>query len=140
MRTGCPPDVPVSWSEPFVAASADDHPVYRSASMMVALCLGTMGLPHVLVRYYTNPDGVAARRTTVTVVALLGAFYLLPPVYAALGRVHLPSLPPGVRSDTIVLQLPGRVVEGMGGDVLTAILAGGAFAALLSTASVWRCR
>ena len=27
--------------------------------MMVALCLATMGLPHVLVRYYTNPDGTA---------------------------------------------------------------------------------
>ncbi|KGN39993.1 sodium/solute symporter [Knoellia aerolata] len=136
MRSGsATPEVPVSWAEPFVAVSGDDHPVYRSASMMVALCLGTMGLPHVLVRYYTNPDGVAARRTTVTVVALLGAFYLLPPVYAALGRVHLPSLPTGVRSDTIVLQLPGQVVEGIGGDVLTAMLAGGAFAALLSTAS-----
>ncbi|MFW5470744.1 cation acetate symporter [Knoellia sp. CPCC 206435] len=136
MRAGAAaPEVPASWSQPFVADAAGDHPVYRSASMMVALCLGTMGLPHVLVRYYTNPDGVAARRTTVTVVALLGAFYLLPPVYAALGRVHLPSLPSGVRSDTVVLQLPGRVVEGIGGDVLTAILAGGAFAALLSTAS-----
>ena len=81
--------------------------------MMLALCLGTMGLPHVLVRYYTNPDGVAARRTTVTVVALLGVFYLVPPVYAVLGRVHLPSLPSGVRSDTIVLQLPERVVSGV---------------------------
>ena len=38
---------------------------------------GTMGLPHVLVRYYTNPDGIGARRTTVTVIALLGI--VLPP-------------------------------------------------------------
>ncbi|KRE42438.1 sodium/solute symporter [Knoellia sp. Soil729] len=129
------PDVSDAWSLPFVPRSGDDHPIYRTSSMMLALCFGTMGLPHVLVRYYTNPDGVAARRTTVSVVALLGIFYLLPPVYAVLGRLHLPSLPAGVRSDTIVLQLPGRVVEGIGGDVLTAMLAGGAFAALLSTAS-----
>ncbi|CAN7201570.1 cation acetate symporter [Knoellia sp. LjRoot47] len=129
------PSVSDAWSLPFSPKSADDHPHYRTASMMLALCLGTMGLPHVLVRYYTNPDGVAARRTTVSVVALLGVFYLLPPVYAVLGRVHLPSLPAGVRSDTIVLQLPERVVSGLGGDVLTAMLAGGAFAALLSTAS-----
>ena len=40
---------------------------------------GTMGLPHVLVRFYTNPDGRAARRTTLVVLALLGVFYLLPP-------------------------------------------------------------
>ncbi|MEO6020573.1 MAG: cation acetate symporter [Knoellia sp.] len=136
MRSGAgAPVVSQAWSLPFVPRSGNDHPIYRTSSMMLALCFGTMGLPHVLVRYYTNPDGVAARRTTVTVVALLGVFYLLPPVYAVLGRVHLPSLPAGVRSDTIVLQLPGRVVEGIGGDVLTAMLAGGAFAALLSTAS-----
>ena len=27
-------------------------------------CFGTLGLPHVLVRFYTNPDGQSARRTT----------------------------------------------------------------------------
>ncbi|KGN38091.1 cation acetate symporter [Knoellia subterranea] len=129
------PEVQGGWWEPFAERGPGDHPYYRTFSMMLALCLGTMGLPHVLVRYYTNPDGVAARRTTVSVVALLGLFYLLPPVYAVLGRVHLPSLPEGVRSDTIVLQLPERVVSGVGGDLLTAMLAGGAFAALLSTAS-----
>ena len=102
---------------------------------MLALCLGTMGLPHVLVRYYTNPDGIGARRTTVTVIALLGVFYLLPPVYGALGRVAYPTLPPGVGSDTIVLRLPETLVPGLGGQLLTAMLAGGAFAAFLSTAS-----
>jgi cation/acetate symporter len=56
-------------------------------------------------------------------------------LYAVFGRLHLPSMSAGVRSDTIVLQLPARVVDGIGGDVLTAMLAGGAFAALLSTAS-----
>ena len=94
-----------------------------------------MGLPHVLVRYYTNPDGNAARRTTVNVLLLLGLFYLLPPIYGVLGRVHLPTMPEGVRSDSIVLRLPGVVVGGLGGDLLTAVLAAGAFAALLSTAS-----
>ena len=37
-----------------------------------------MGLPHVLVRFYTNPDGAAARRTTLVVLGLVGLFYLLP--------------------------------------------------------------
>ena len=82
---------------------------------VLALCLGTMGLPHVLVRYYTNPDGNGARRTTVTVLALLGVFYLIPPVYGALGRIVYPTLPEGKGSDTIVLQLPETMVEGLGG-------------------------
>ncbi len=47
-------------------------------SIIVATFLGTMGLPHVLVRFYTNPDGRAARRTALAVIALLSLFYLFP--------------------------------------------------------------
>src|SRR5699024_1892560 len=59
-----------SWLRPM----SDDHPyaLYTTYSLIVALFLGTMGLPHVLVRFYTNPDGRAARRTTVTVLVMLG--------------------------------------------------------------------
>ena len=136
LRAGHPqPEVPAEWHIPLSSTGPGDHPVYRTASTVLALCLGTMGLPHVLVRYYTNPDGVGARRTTVTVLALLGTFYLLPPVYGVLGRVVLPELPEGVRSDSIVLRLPTALVDGPGGQLLTAMLAGGAFAAFLSTAS-----
>jgi cation/acetate symporter len=135
-RSGAPhPTPPGSWHLPLAPRGPEDHPLYRTYSTLLALALGTMGLPHVLVRYYTNPDGSAARRTTVAVVALLGLFYLVPPVYGVLGRVYLPTLPAGVRSDTIVLRLPGTVLDGLGADVLTAMLAGGAFAAFLSTAS-----
>ena len=42
----------------------------------LATFFGTMGLPHVVVRFYTNPDGRAARRTTLVVLGLLAA--LLP--------------------------------------------------------------
>ena len=51
-----------------------------------------MGLPHVLVRFYTNPDGAAARRTTLVVLGLVGLFYLLPTFYGVLGRVYTPQL------------------------------------------------
>ena len=137
VRAGHPaPDVPsTSWEVALTPRAEGDHPTYRVYSTLIALSLGTMGLPHVLVRYYTNPDGNAARRTTVNVLLLLGLFYLLPPIYGVLGRVHLPTMPEGVRSDSIVLRLPGVVVGGLGGDLLTAVLAAGAFAALLSTAS-----
>ncbi|HEY7719051.1 MAG TPA: cation acetate symporter [Pedococcus sp.] len=123
------------WAEPLSGFGGQDHPVYATYSTMLALVLGTMGLPHVLVRFYTNPDGRAARRTTLTVVALLGLFYLFPTIYGVLGRVYLPVLPEGVRPDAIVLALPTALLPGTGGEVLSAALAGGAFAAFLSTAS-----
>ena len=123
------------WAEPLSGLAGQGHPVYSTYSLLLALTLGTMGLPHVLVRFYTNPDGGAARRTTLTVVALLGIFYLFPPVYGLLGRVYLPDLPAGVGADSIVLRLPSIVLPGGVGELLSAVLAGGAFAAFLSTAS-----
>ncbi|WP_268991241.1 sodium:solute symporter family transporter [Nocardioides anomalus] len=97
---------------------------------MLATFLGTMGLPHVVVRFYTNPDGRAARRTTLAVLALLGLFYLLPPVYAALGRAYGADA-----DDTVVLELPRLMLDGLAGDLLTGLVTAGAFAAFLSTSS-----
>ncbi|MGA9690330.1 MAG: cation acetate symporter, partial [Pseudonocardiaceae bacterium] len=68
------------------------HPLLATYSLIVALLLGTMGLPHVLGRYYTDPDGRAARRTTLLVLSLLGVFYLFPMVSGWLARLYLPEL------------------------------------------------
>ena len=68
-----------------------EHPLFIDYSLILATFLGTMGLPHVLVRFYTNPDGRAARTTTLVVLGLLGVFYLFPTVYGALGRVYAPN-------------------------------------------------
>ncbi|MET8145977.1 cation acetate symporter [Sphaerisporangium sp. NPDC005288] len=112
-----------------------EHPLYATYSLILATFLGTMGLPHVLVRFYTNPDGRAARRTTLVVLTLLGAFYLLPAIYGALGRLYTPELLMTGRTDAVVLTLPARLVGGTAGEVLGALVTAGAFAAFLSTSS-----
>ncbi|MFE9408027.1 cation acetate symporter [Streptomyces sp. NPDC006704] len=117
------------------SAARAGHPLYATYGLIVATFLGTMGLPHVVVRFYTSPQGREARRATVVVLALIGAFYLLPPVYGALGRLYTPELALTGDADAAVLLLPGRLVGGPGGDLLGALVAGGAFAAFLSTAS-----
>jgi cation/acetate symporter len=122
------------WAQPLSRVGGRDHPLYATYSLLLALCFGTMGLPHVLVRFYTNPDGRAARRTTVVVLGLLGVFYLFPPLYAVLGRSFAPDLVNGA-ADTVVLELPGRIFPGTTGDLLGALVAAGAFAAFLSTSS-----
>lgn len=118
-----------------LAAGREQRPLYATYGLVLATFLGTMGLPHVVVRFYTSPHGVAARRTTVTVLALVGGFYLLPPVYGALGRLYTPELTVTGNADAAVLLLPDRMIGGLGGDLLGALVAGGAFAAFLSTAS-----
>jgi len=103
---------------------------------MLATFLGTMGLPHVLVRFYTNPDGRAARRTTLVVLGLVGLFYLFPTLYGVLGRIYAPQLLMTGETDAVVLLLPGAALGGGTlGQLLGSLVAAGAFAAFLSSSS-----
>ena len=119
------------WVEPL----AGDHALYLTYSLVLATFFGAMGLPHVVVRFYTNPDGRAARRTTLVVLALLSGFYLLPILYGVLGRLLAVDLVAAGRTDSVVLELPSRVFDGVLGQGLTALVGAGAFAAFLSTST-----
>jgi Na+(H+)/acetate symporter ActP len=121
------------WAKPL--SNGRDHSLFATYSLIIATLLGTMGLPHILVRFYTNPDGRAARRTTLSVLLLLGLFYLGPTLFGALGRVYTPDLLVTGRVDSVVLDLPLRMVGGTGGHILGALVTAGAFAAFLSTAA-----
>ena len=69
-------------------------------------------------RYYTNPDGVAAKRTTMWVMILIGVFYVFPPIIGVMGRNLLPELYSGVGAkgtDKVVLELPRLLNEQGGG-------------------------
>jgi cation/acetate symporter len=124
------------WALPVESsASSISFPAYALVSFFVAQMLGTLGLPHILVRFYTNPDGPSARRTTVIVLGLLGLFYVFTPVLGALGRLYAPELLETNATDTVVLLLPQRVFSGGFGELLGAVVACGAFAAFMSTAS-----
>jgi Na+(H+)/acetate symporter ActP len=122
-----------TWALP--ESSGQKFPLYGVYSLIIATFLGTMGLPHVIVRFYTNPNGTAARRTTLIVLGLLSVFYLMPPIYGALGRLYTPELLMTGQTDAVVLVLPTRMIDGIGGQLLGALVAGGAFAAFLSTSS-----
>ncbi len=104
-------------------------------SLILALFLGTMGLPHVLVRFYTNPNGKAARRTTLHVLLLLGLFYLFPTALGVLSRLYVPQLLVTGQTDAAILLLPTTVLPGVVGEILAAIIVAGAFAAFLSVSS-----
>lgn len=111
------------------------HPLYQVLSIMVATFLGTMGLPHVLVRFYTNPDGRAARRTALAVIALLSLFYLFPTLLGVFSRWYVPQLLITGTADAAVLLAPGSAIGGAAGQLLAALVAAGAIAAFLATSS-----
>jgi Na+(H+)/acetate symporter ActP len=109
--------------------------LFDSYSLIFATFLGILGLPHVLARFYTNPDGKSARRTTLHVLLLLGAFYLFPALLGALSRIYEPQLLVTGKTDAAVLLLPSAMLPGVAGQILGAVVAAGAFAAFMSTSS-----
>ncbi|MCT1352917.1 MULTISPECIES: cation acetate symporter [Gordonia] len=111
------------------------HPLYQVLSLIIATFLGVMGLPHVLVRFYTNPDGRSARRTALAVIALLSLFYLFPILLGMFARLYVPELLITGTADAAVLLLPSAAVGGIAGQILAALVAAGAIAAFLATSS-----
>ncbi|BBY31345.1 solute symporter family protein [Mycolicibacterium sediminis] len=100
-------------------------------SLAIALVLGTAGLPHVLMRFYTVPTAKEARRSVVWAIALIGAFYLFT---LALGYGAAAIVGPDR-----ILAAPGKVNSAapllafeLGGVVLLGIISAVAFATILA--------
>ncbi len=100
-------------------------------SLSLALVLGTAGLPHVLTRLYTVPNGREARRSVIWTVWLVGLFYLFTLVlgYGAMWLVGAKRIEasPG-RADSAVPLLAFH----LGGTLLLGIVAAVAFATILA--------
>jgi Na+(H+)/acetate symporter ActP len=127
---------PAMWDSPFLTAgTGGSHPLVATYGVIIATLFGAIGLPHILVRFYTNTDGEAARRTTLIVVLLLSTFYLFPAVLGVLARLRAPQLYLTKDPDSVVLALPSLLMPGRPGEFLAALVAAGAFAAFLSTSS-----
>lgn len=123
------------WLAPFgTLTSKHGYPLLYTYSLIIALICGTAGLPHILVRFYTNPDGRSAKKTTFWVMVLIGVFYFFTPIWGAVGREFIPGLYVPNKTDYVVINLPGQV-PGLWGDVLKGITSAGAFAAFMSTFS-----
>ncbi len=98
----------------------------NSFALALGLVLGTAGLPHILIQYYTNPSGKAARWATVGVLFIIGTFYMMTPIVGFAGRAILGD----AAGKNTVLPLLGQA---LGGEPLMGIIVGGAFAAIVST-------
>ncbi len=100
-------------------------------SLGLALVLGTAGLPHVLMRFYTVPTAKDARRSVVWAIWLIGIFYLFSLVIgygagALVGPERILTAPGAVNAAAPLLAFE------LGGTVLLGIIAGVAFATILA--------
>ena len=128
------PDTDQSWLEPLSGDIGEQ--LLEIYSILLAAALGTMGLPHVLIRFYSDPDGRAARRTAVVVLAMVGGFFVLVTLVGALSRFYTPQLLVNGQSDAAVLLVPTSALgSGWWGWLVGGLVAAGAGAAFLSTTS-----
>lgn len=100
-------------------------------SLGLALVLGTAGLPHVLMRFYTVPTAKEARRSVVWAIGLIGAFYLFTLALgygaaAIVGPDRILEAPGGQNSAAPLLAFE------LGGVVLLGIISAVAFATILA--------
>jgi cation/acetate symporter len=108
-------------------------------SLGLALVLGTAGLPHILIRFYTVPDSRSARRSVQWAIGLIGAFYLMTLALgfgaAALldtGKDSAVAASKGNTASVLLAEVVGGGANSVGGAILLALIAAVAFATILA--------
>ena len=102
-----------------------------TVSLGLGLVLGTAGLPHILMRFFTVPDAKAARGSVMWAMVLIGAFYLMTTFLGFGARAILGPAGEAAAGTGGNLALPNLADE-LGGELFLAIIAGVAFATILA--------
>ena len=116
-------------------------------SLALALVLGTAGLPHILIRFYTVPSSKVARKSVNWAIGNIGAFYLMTIAlgFGAAALVPREILGRGFKEDGSLVDSSGNVAapqlaqvlgggEGsLGGAIMLAVIGAIAFAVILAT-------
>jgi cation/acetate symporter len=102
-----------------------------SISLGLALMLGTAGLPHILMRFYTVPSAKEARKSVFVATGFIGYFYILTFVIgfaaaAIVGREAIATIDAGGNMSAILLS------EATGGNLFMGFIAAVAFATILA--------
>jgi cation/acetate symporter len=98
-------------------------------SLALALVLGTAGLPHVLMRFYTVPTAQEARRSVNWAIWIIGVFYLFTLV---IGYGAAALVPKGLLSSKNVNDAAPLLAYELGGTVLLGLISAIAFATILA--------
>ncbi|MFI0019375.1 cation acetate symporter [Streptomyces griseus] len=124
--------------EPGLKYGVDNVSKLDFISLGIALVLGTAGLPHILIRFYTVPTAKAARKSVNWAIGIIGAFYLMTIV---LGFGAAAILKPG---DIVASNKAGNTAAPLaaleigggsgstGGAILLAVISAVAFATILA--------
>ncbi len=121
-----------------------DKALLENISLGMALILGTAGLPHILMRFFTVPNGRAARTSVAWAMGLIGSFYIMTTFLGfgaatLVGKAHICAVGRTCKTPNSNLAAPklaeflGNSFFGSGGgEFLLALIAAVAFATILA--------
>jgi cation/acetate symporter len=108
-------------------------------SLGIALVLGTAGLPHILIRFYTVPTSRDARKSVLWAIGLIGVFYLFTLVLGFGAAAMLKgdqadkvATSKGNLASPLLAEAVGGGAGSTGGAVLLAVISAVAFATILA--------
>jgi cation/acetate symporter len=99
-------------------------------SLGLALVLGTAGLPHILVRFYTVPDAKTARVSVVWAMVIIGVFYIMT-TFLGFGAATIVGKAFITKNGGINMSAP-LLAQNLGGDIFFAFISSIAFATILA--------
>ena len=110
-------------------------------SLGMALVLGTAGMPHILMRFFTVPTAQAARKSVIIAMFIIGGFYVLTTLLGFGAAIHvtpqaISKVGKGGNMATMMLaQKLGGDISPLLGDIFLAFLCAVAFATILAVVS-----
>ena len=107
-------------------------------SLGMALVLGTAGLPHILMRFFTVPTAQAARKSVIWAMAIIGGFYVLTLFLGTgaaikVGAVNITAIDKGGNmAAPLLAQYLGGGADSMLGNLMLSFVAAVAFATIVA--------
>ena len=116
------------------------YDLFSAVSLAVGMTLGILGLPHLLIRFFTVPDEAAARKSIVVACAIIGLVFIL--TFAVIGPASVAFVTgnPAFLGPTGAIRggpnmVAVHMADAVGGDVLFGIFSAVAFATILAVVS-----
>ena len=114
----------------FLPGNLLDSPI-EMTSLFLALMLGTAGLPHILIRFYTVKNAVEVRKSVLTASGIIGTFYLMT-LLLGLGTVAVVGYDTLIIADSTGNLAAPLLSKALGGDFLLAFVSAVAFTTVVA--------
>ncbi len=135
------PDPAMNYGQRFLEPGLLNKSFWDQLSLSMAFLLGTAGMPHILMRFFTVPDGKAARKSVIVAMFIIGGFFLLTTLLGLGAAIYvspqvISSVDRGGNMAILLLaKTLGSQISPMIGDILVAFLCAVAFATILAVVS-----